>query len=126
MNERKKVVMEYSFSCSMRFLYPYLSTPEGLACWFAEKVKAAQAHYTFFWDGDATLATLVETKMAKSVIFKFDDNAPEEYLEFSMKEAEVAQDTILLITDFADADELEGINMVWDSAITRLRSVIGA
>jgi hypothetical protein len=107
----------------MRFLYPYLATPEGLAQWFADKVKASGDAYTFFWDGTPTQAKLIETKQYKSVRFLLEN---EDFFEIKMREAEISQDTIMIINDCTEDSTPEDINRMWNSAIERLRSIIGA
>ncbi len=51
---KTKYELEYTFNTSPNFLYPRLSTPEGLSEWFADDVNLKRGKYTFCLGRDRT------------------------------------------------------------------------
>ncbi len=53
---RLKFELEYTLNCSPKVLFSRLSTPEGLAEWFAEDVNVEGDIFTFIWDKTESIA----------------------------------------------------------------------
>ena len=112
---RKRIELEYIFSSSVKVLYSRLSTPAGLAEWFADDVITEQS------------ATLVEAKPYSRVRFVWDDAEDEdEYFEFEIHVEPLTGDVALIITDFVDEDEESDSVSVWDKQIESLHRNLGA
>ena len=123
---KKKYELEYTINSSPRVLYNRLSTPGGLAEWFADDVNLRGEVFTFFWDQSEQKAEVVQKKDNKYIRFHWlneeDDNS---YFEFRLNQDELTGDVSLLITDFADDDEKDDAIDLWDTQIAELKHVIG-
>jgi hypothetical protein len=50
----------------------------------------------------------------------------ESYFEFKIQVDEITKDVSLIITDFAEEDEIEESKMLWENQIDELKHGIGA
>ncbi len=121
-----KYELEYTLNSSPKVLFTRLSTPSGLAEWFAEDVNLRKGKFTFLWEGAEQIAEVVSKKENKYIRFKWEDDTEEDsYFEFKVHKDELTGDLALLITDFAEEDEKEDAIDLWDSQISELKRVIG-
>ena len=124
--ERVKIDLEFVIKSSPTILFQYLSTPSGLVEWFCDDVNIkGSKQYSFFWDGDEHKAELVKKVNGKLVKFKLLENASDEYFQFEVTKDELTGDIGLLITDYVDEDEVEDMNMIWESQVSDLRHALG-
>ena len=112
----------------MNILYKRLSTPSGLAEWFADDVVIKDKVFTFFWDGSEQDAKLLKLKTNQFIRFKWEENdTKEDYFEFFIQIDEMTSDVSLSITDFAeDAQEQEEQSQLWEKQISQLKRAIGS
>ena len=124
---RSRFELEYTLNCPTRVLFDRLSTPEGLAEWFADNVTVNGDVFTFFWAKVEARARLAHVRENKSVRFEWLDFADTEnnYFEFKIVIHELTNDTALMITDHADDDEIEDAKDLWDNQISYLKKVLG-
>jgi uncharacterized protein YndB with AHSA1/START domain len=124
---RSRFELEYTLNCPTRVLFDRLSTPEGLAEWFADNVTVNGDVFTFFWAKVEARARLTHIRENKSVRFEWLDFADTEnnYFEFKIVIHELTNDTALMITDHADDDEIEDAKDLWDNQISYLKKVLG-
>jgi hypothetical protein len=122
--DKEKFDMEYVVNCSPKVLYTRLNSASGLSEWFADDVAVNGNRFTFFWDKVGREAELAFKKENLIVRYNWvDDNC---YFEFKITRDELTGDVSLLITDFAENDEIEEIRNLWDSQIARLKHAIGS
>ena len=121
----QKFELEYTFNTSPKVLFDRLSTPDGLSEWFADDVFLKEGKYSFVWDGSEQLAEIVSQKDNRHIRFRWVEEDEEEYFEFKIQKDELTGDLALLITDFADSDEMEDATDLWDSQISDLKHAIG-
>lgn len=121
---KEKLELEYVIKCSPKVLYNRLSTASGLSEWFADDVAVNGKKYTFIWDGAGQEAQLAFRK--ENLIVRFDWVDDESYFEFKITRDELTGDVSLLITDFAEEDEIEETRSLWDSQISTLKHVLGS
>lgn len=124
--DKKKFELEYMLNTSPKVLYNRLSTPDGLAEWFADNVNLNKNIYTFIWDGSEQQAELVHQKDQKYIRFRWmddDENGP--FFEFRIRQDDLTGDVALLITDFAEETEKDDAIDLWDSQISELKHAIG-
>jgi uncharacterized protein YndB with AHSA1/START domain len=110
-------------------LFQYLSTPSGLSEWFADNVNSRGESYTFIWDDSEEIALLLQKKNNDKVKFQWqndEDKDKEYYFEFKIQVDEITKDVSLIITDFAEEDELDESKMLWDNLVSDLKQVLGA
>ncbi len=124
---RLKYELEYTLNCSPKVLFSRLSTPEGLAEWFADDVIVEGDVFTFTWNKSESKARLAALKENKFVRFEWLDNSDEEsnYFEFRINIEELSGSLALIIIDFADPEEKEDAVYLWDTQITDLKRVLG-
>ena len=124
--EKVKVELEYIIKTSPNVLFTCLSTPSGLSEWFANDVNIKDQTYTFFWDRSEESALLMKSKR-DSVRFQWEDDEGEDYyFEMAIKIDDLTKDVALIVTDFAEEDEVDEIKLMWDNSISKLKQAIGA
>ena len=124
--ERVKFSKEFMFRASPAILYQFLSTPDSLIRWFCDQVRIQGRMYIFEWNGSEEEAELIEDIEEELLRFHWEEADDErEYLEFNIDRSPVTGETILVITDFCDADEVEDQKQLWATQMEALRSVTG-
>jgi uncharacterized protein YndB with AHSA1/START domain len=125
MTEKTKIQLEYVVNCSPKVLYNRLSTPSGLAEWFADDVRIRGKEFTFRWKGTEEIAELIMHKENKLVRFSWIEY-PDTYFEFRIIQDELTGDVSLVVTDFADEDEREEFIGLWNNHINNLKHTVGS
>ena len=121
--------IEFVIQASPQLLYQYMHTPSGLSEWFADNVNARTEKYTFFWDDSEEEALLLKKKVNEFVRFRWlngDDDQDDCYFEMRIVVDEITKDVSVVVTDFADEDEVEEAKMLWESQIGDLKQVLGS
>ena len=128
MSDLMKYSIELPINSSVTVLYKRLSTPSGLAEWFADNVNLKNNVFTFFWDDSDQSAKILKKKSNKFVQFKWlDDEEKESFFEFKIQVDEMTSDVSLIITDFAeDEEDQEEQTMLWEQQIQNLKMAIGS
>lgn len=122
-----KYDLEYVIHASQKVLFERLSTSSGLSEWFADNVNQKGNVFTFEWDGSAQKAEMLQKKDNQFVRFHWLDSEDEDsYFEFRFEIDALTNDLSLIITDFADEDEIDENMELWDSQISELKHVLGA
>ncbi len=127
MAKRQIYSLEYPVRCSPSILYNFLSTASGLQEWFADNVDERDGIMSFSWSGGtpdkAKILSREENSIAK---YSWLHEDPKEYFEFKIITAEISNQTILVITAFANKDEVKDESMVWEHQVKDLFHRIGA
>ena len=63
-----KYSLEYPIKTSISLLYNRLSTPSGLAEWFADNVNIKNKILTFYWEGSEEKAIVLQDKKKKNLL----------------------------------------------------------
>jgi uncharacterized protein YndB with AHSA1/START domain len=124
---RSKFELEYNLNCSPKVLFSRLSTPEGMAEWFAEQVNVDGDLFTFFWNNSESKARLSAIKENKMVRFEWlgMENEESNFFEFRINLEELTNELALIIIDFAESEEKEDSIYLWDSQINDLKRALG-
>ena len=123
---KKKFELEYTINSSPKVLYNRLSTPGGLAEWFADDVNLQGKIFTFIWEGTEQKAEVLLKKDNKFIRFHWvSEEDIKTFFEFRIAQDELTGDVSLLITDFAEEDEKNDSIDLWDTQIAGLKHVIG-
>lgn len=125
---RLKYELEYTLNCSLKTLFPRLSTPEGLSEWFADSVIIDGDIFTFIWNKTEYKARIVTVRENKLVRFEWTDTTEDNetnYFEFKIIVHDLTGDLALIITDFAEQDEKEDAIYLWDTQISDLKRALG-
>ena len=124
---RRKIELVYIYSSSVKVLFFSFSTLAGLSEWFADDVFQKGIQFIFIWNGSEQPATLVELKSNAVVRFRWDDAEEEdEYFDFNIHVEPLTGDVALIITDFADEDEVNDTIELWNKQMDILHRNLGA
>ncbi|WP_299210781.1 START-like domain-containing protein [uncultured Dokdonia sp.] len=129
MSDKIKYEIEFVVHASPALLYQYMATPSGMSEWFADNVNSRGEFYTFIWNGTEEQAKLVNKKSNERIRFRwFEDEEDGEdcYFELRIQVDEITKDVSLIITDFAEEDEIDEGKMFWENQISQLKHVIGS
>jgi len=129
MSSKVPFSLEIDFQASPQLLFQYLSTPSGLSEWFADNVNSRGEDFTFIWDDSEEYAKLLQKKTNEKVRFRWmnDEEDQDDYhFEFKIVVDEITKDVSLIVSDFAEEDELEEAKMLWENLIGSLKQVLGA
>ena len=127
---KEKYELEFPIHASPKLLFQYLSTPSGLSEWYADNVNSRSEKYEFFWDDSSEEALLIKNKQNDFVRFQWladdDDDYDKYYFEMRIQVDEITKDVSLIVSDFANEDELEESKMFWENQISNLKQVLGS
>lgn len=124
--ERVKISLEFIFRASPTILYKFFTTPACLIRWFCDEVDIQGKTFTFFWDGADETAELIEDVEDELIRFKWDNaEDDEEYLEFNISKSPVTGETILLVTDYCDTEDIDYQKQLWNTQLDLLRKETG-
>lgn len=127
MEEKIKYELEFPIHASPSLIYQYISTPSGLSEWFADNVNSRGELFKFIWDGAEEQANLLTKKSGERVKFRWIDDEDEPYyFEIRIQVDEITKDVSLMVTDFAEEDEVEEAKMLWTNQISDLKQVLGS
>ena len=127
MSSKIKFELEFPIHASPSMLYQYFGTPSGLSEWFADNVNSRGEIYTFIWDGSEEQAKVLQERPDEKIKFRWlEDEDSKEFFEFKIEVDEITKDVSLIVTDFAEEDELEESKMFWENQIDQLKHTIGA
>ncbi len=125
MSKKQLFTLEYPVRCSPTILYDFLATSNGLQEWFADKVDDKNDMFVFNWGGSVEKAEVLEKELDKVIRFHWMHAPPNEYFEFKIEKTEVSNQTILIISDFAEKSELKDQKQLWDYQIKELFHRLG-
>jgi len=126
MSDKIKFELEFPIQASSQLLFQYISTPSGLSEWFADNVNLRGELFTFIWDDSEEQAKLLAKKNGERVKFKWLDDDTNSYFEIRIQVDGITKDVSLMVTDFAEEDEVEETKMLWDNQISDLKKVLGS
>jgi len=129
MDDKVKFDIEFPIQASPQLLYQYISTPSGLSEWFSDNVNSRGELFTFIWDDSEEQAKLLNKKSGERVKFRWVEDEEDGltcYFEIRIQVDEITKDVSLMVTDFADEDEIDESKMLWTNQISSLKQVLGS
>lgn len=126
---KEKFLLEYSFGhVSPEGLWIDISTPNGLSCWFADKVFLENGVLNFVWGkAEAQKAEILQHRNGFYVRYHWlDDPDPKSFFELKMLCDELTMDVVLVVTDFCAPGEKEDSVSLWNEQISSLKKALGA
>ena len=129
MAEMEKYEMEFLLRTSLKSLDTMISTPSGLSEWFADDVNIKDDVYSFFWDGSSEDARLLSKKANARVKWRWieaEEDGEDTFFEFRYEVDPMTKSVILHVTDFAEDDELDESQRLWEKQIGTLKQKLGA
>ncbi|CAG0951507.1 MAG: SRPBCC domain-containing protein [Bacteroidetes bacterium] len=128
MANKKIYELEYQVNASPKLLYNYLSTISGLSEWFADDINSRGDEMEFIWDDDTrATAHIISKKQGAFIRFKWEDDIDNDaFFEMKIQIDELTKDVSLIITDFAEENEMEDAVQLWNAQISKLLQVLGS
>lgn len=125
---KEKIHMEYMLKVgSGNIVWSIIGTPSGLETWFADKVTVQDKIFTFHW-GKTEQREAEMTHMRTNNFIRFhwlDDEDKKSYFELRLSQNELTDDLMLEVIDWAESDEVEDLQDLWDSQIEKMKRVSG-
>ena len=125
MAKKQLYTLEYPVRCSPSILYEFLSTPAGMQEWFADKVDERDNIFSFSWNGSVEKAEVVEQEEDKYIRYRWLTSPKDEYFEFRIEKTEITNQTVLLIKDFAEKNEIKDQSRLWEYQVKDLFHRLG-
>lgn len=122
----KEIRLEFYLKTSPAVLFSRISTPSGLAEWFADNVKVEGKVFTFFWGFTEQHAEVLTMVPNDSISFRWLDMEPGYEFGFNIIQDELTGDVALIVTDNIDEDDAEDTRILWSSQVSKLKQMIGS
>jgi uncharacterized protein YndB with AHSA1/START domain len=127
MSDKVKFELEFPIQASPALLYQYISTPSGMGEWFADNINSRGEIFTFIWGESEEQAKLLTKKSGERIKLRWlDDEDTSYFFEMRIQVDEITKDVSLMITDFAEEDEIDESKMLWENMIADLKHVLGS
>ncbi len=125
--KKEKINIEYQLNnASIHILWKTIGTPLGLSEWFADGVTVKDNEYCFCWEKNEQTAIMLQSKTNSFIRFQWEeDKDTDVYFELKIVVLEITSALTLLITDFAEPDDVEDTILLWDKQIEQLRRKTG-
>lgn len=129
MSDKVKYELEFPIQVSPSLLFQYISTPSGLSEWFADNVNSRGELFTFIWEGSEEQAKLISKKTDDRMKLRWtadEEEGNNYYFEMKIQVDEITKDVSLMITDFAEEDEVDEGKMLWENMVSDLKQILGS
>ena len=127
MDSKIRYEIEFPINSSPQLLYQYISTPSGLQEWFADRVDEWENVFSFSWNGGTPdKAEILDQEENKFIRFRWLHSEKNEYFEFCIEKTEISNQTVLIIKDFAEKNEIKDQSQLWGYQIKELFHRIGS
>ena len=122
----KEIRLEFFLKTSPAVLFSRISTPTGLAEWFADNVRESGKIFTFIWGSSEQKAVILTMTPNESITFRWLDMEPGYEFGFNILKDELTGDVALIVTDNIDDDDVEDTQNLWSSQVLKLKQMIGS
>lgn len=123
--KKQKLTLEYRFSATTQSIFRAVSSSNGLAEWFADRVDITGNIYEFFWGKSTDTALIISLKENHHIRLHWSSESVENYFEFKIIKHELTGDNTLIITDFIDPDDVKDATELWNNQVEKLKRSIG-
>ncbi len=122
-----KFTLEFPMKVSPKLLYTLISTSEGLARWFADKINVSEDKFVFEWEGSVQSARLIEFKENEYVKFEWLDDYHEGYLlVMEIQHESISGESALIISDYSEASDVDFSKMWWTTQLGILQRLFNS
>ncbi len=129
---KQRIDIEYPLTTmSPNIIWDQISSAHGLERWFADHVEENEGMFTFTWgepwtEQDIRTAQMIDCVKYDHIRLKWDTDDDEEgFWEMRIEKSDLTNHLNLLITDFADDDDVDGLKILWESNLDRLHRASG-
>ncbi len=126
MTNKEKFSIEYPMKGSTNIIWRYIGTAAGLSPWFADRVENVEKSFIFYWGkSESRTAHVITQRSGVYVKFRWEDEDPHTFFEMRISFNELTREHTLVITDFAEKEEINDQKDLWDKQIKALRRLSG-
>ncbi len=118
--------LEFFLKTSPTVLFSRISTPSGMAEWFADNVKIDGKIFTFIWGTSEQQAEVLSMVPNVSISFRWLDQEPDSKFGFNIVQDELTGDVALIVIDQVDESDVEDTRNLWVSQVAKLKHMIGS
>ena len=132
---KQRIDIEYPLTTkSHNIVWEQISSAHGLERWMADRVDEHDGEFIFTWgepwtEQDVRKAQLIEYVKFDHIRLKWEDDLEEgdedSFWEMRIGKSELTNHLTLLITDFAEDDDADGLRILWESNLDRLHRASG-
>ena len=126
MSKKILYTLEYPVRSSPTILFDFLASSSALQEWFADYVHDRDGIYTFGWNGSEEKAEVLEKDENKVIRFRWLEGPKDEYFEFKIDKSDITNQTILVISDFAEKKDIKDQTQLWEYQVKELFHRIGS
>lgn len=130
--KKEKITIEHLLSSnSPSIIWDIVGTVHGWACWLADEVTQDQDEITFVWGKvwshhEIRKAKLISCKNFNAIRIRWEDEEDlEAFVEIKMERTDLTGHYMLIITDFAEPNDMEQLENIWQDNLTRLHQATG-
>lgn len=131
MNKKPVTIERELRSRTASIIWKLISTPEGLSRWIAEEVKQEGETLVFTWgkpgqEYETRQARILQSVKHQLIRFRWEDEVnPEACTEIAMSRNDITDDLALVITDYAEPDDMQAMAAMWNHDLDRLQHKTG-
>ena len=130
---KQRIDIEYPLATkSPAIIWEQISSAHGLERWFADHVSEEDGVFTFTWgepwtEQDVRQARVIDAQKFDHIRLKweYEDEDDDTYWEMHIAKSDLTHNLNLMITDFADDDDADGLKILWESSLDRLHRASG-
>ena len=130
---KQKIDIEYPLAIkSPALIWEQISSAHGLERWFADHVTEEDGVFTFTWgepwtEQDIRQAHIVDIQKFDHITLKWDEDEEDDeaFWEMRIAQSDLTHHLNLIITDFAEDDDADGLRILWESNLDRLHRASG-
>ena len=131
---KQKIEIEYPLTTkSPNIVWEQISSAHGLERWLADHVTEDDGVFTFTWgepwtEQDIRKALLIEYVKYDHIKLQWEDDEQEgndAFWEMRIEKSDLTNHLNLIITDFAEDGDADGLKILWESNLDRLHRASG-
>ena len=131
---KQRIDIEYPLTTkSPNIVWEQISSAHGLERWLADHVAEEDGVFTFTWgepwtQQDIRKALLIEYVKHDHIRLQWEDDEQEgsdAFWEMRIEKSDLTNHLNLIITDFADDGDADGLKILWESNLDRLHRASG-
>ena len=131
---KQRIDIEYPLTTkSPNIVWEQISSAHGLERWLADHVTEDDGVFTFTWgepwtEQDIRKALLIEYVKYDHIKLQWEDDEQEgsdAFWEMRIEKSDLTNHLNLIITDFAEDGDVDGLKILWESNLDRLHRASG-